>query len=78
MVMTIVVVLLPIILYINQTSFNLSRSDVAITLILLRLLSFGYWLDIMNWIETILISGAGRIGNEGIDVFPSISIVKSD
>jgi len=60
MVMTIVVVLLPIILYINQTSFNLSRSDVAITLILLRLLSFGYWLDIMNWIETILISGAGR------------------
>ena len=32
----------------------------------------------MNWIETILISGAGRIGNEGVDVFPSISIVKSD
>jgi hypothetical protein len=31
----------------------------------------------MNWIETILISGAGRIGNEEIDVFP-ISIVKSD
>ena len=77
MVMTIVVVLLPIILYINQTSFNLSRSDVVITLILLRLYTFGYWLDIMNWIETILISGARRIGNEGIDVFP-ISIVKSD